>query len=164
SVAASRPTWRSICRIRFNCSSSADKFWSGLFANAKKCFERASAQGFPDFDHFISNNGGKAHSQPNTNRFNGQAEPRSDVQSHQNTRVVFPPTIGQRKRHFPKQTKQKKQKEREAEGPPIDEALRGMKEASRRNERSAHKINKVPGETFGRAGQKLSIRNRGGDQ
>src|SRR6266478_9075208 len=106
------------------CSASANEVSERLFSNAKKCFERARAQGFPNFDHFIGDNGGKAHSEPNADCFNWQTRPRSDVQPHQNARAIFPPTIGQSERHFPKQTYQQKQKKRETERAPVDELLR----------------------------------------
>jgi hypothetical protein len=100
-----------------------------LFSNAKECFERAGAQGFPNFDHFIGDNGGKAYSQPNTCRFDWQTGPCSDVQPNQNIPAIFPPAIGQRERDFPEQTDKEKQKKGEAECSPVYEPLRGVKKA-----------------------------------
>jgi hypothetical protein len=136
----------------------------GLFSNAKECFERASAQGFPNFDHFISDRRGKAHSQPNADCFDRQTGPRTDVQPDQNIPAVFPPTIGQSERYFPKQAEEEKQKKREAKGTPVDEWSRRVKEASRWNQGGADEINKIPREPVVRPGQKFSVQNRGCDQ
>src|SRR6266478_9725080 len=141
------------------CSSSANEVSERLFSNAKKCFERASAQGFPNFDYFIGDNRGKAHSEPNADCFNWQTGPRSDVQPDENITAIFPPTIGQCERDFPKQTYQQKQKKRETECAPVDEWLCGVKKASRWNDGSADEINKIPRESFRRAGYKFSVDN-----
>ena len=52
---------------------------SASFPNPEKCFERAGSQRFPDLDHFIGDDCGERHSEPNKNRFDRQAGPRPDV-------------------------------------------------------------------------------------
>src|SRR4030095_13828648 len=103
-------------------------------------------------------------SEPNKSCFDRQAGPCADVQPHHCTRPVFPPAVGQRERCFPKQTDQQQQEKRKTECAPVDEWSRAVEKASRRNQRRADQINKIPGETFWRAGQKLSIYNRSCDQ
>ena len=126
--------------------------------------ERAGAQGFPNFDHFIGDNGGKAHSQPNADCFDRQTGPCSDVKSDENIVAIFPPAIRQGEGHFPKQTHKEKQKKSEAEGAPVDKPLRGVKKAGRRNQRSADKIDKIPREPFRCVGDELAVQNCGCDQ
>jgi hypothetical protein len=125
---------------------------SGLFSNPKECFERAGSKGFPNFDDFISDDSRKAHRHPKTCCFDGQIEPCPDVQSDQDARAIFPPTIGQSERDFPKQADEKKKKKSEAEGAPVDELLRSVKKTGRWNERSTDEINEIPRESFGLAG------------
>src|SRR4029077_9844025 len=88
----------------------------------------------------------------------------SDVQPHHGTRPVFPPTIGQRERRFPKQTDQQQQEKRKTECAPVNVWPCSVKKSSRWNQRRANEINEIPRETFWRARQKLSIQNRSGDQ
>src|SRR5437870_2725173 len=94
----------------------------------------------------------------------GQAGPCSDMQPHHGNWSVFPPTIRQRERCFPKQTDQQQQEKRKTKCAPVNEWLRGVEKASRWNQRRADQINEIPGKTFWRAGQKLSIHNRSRDQ
>ena len=137
---------------------------SGLFPDPEKCFERASAQRFPDLNHFIGDDCGEGHSEPNKNCFDRQAGPCSDMQPHHGNWSVFPPTIRQRERRFPKQTDQQQQEKRKTKCGPVNEGPGSVEKASRWNQRRVDQINEIPGETFWRAGQKLSIENCRRDQ
>jgi hypothetical protein len=98
-----------------------------LFSDSKKRFKRANTKCLPNFDYFISDDSGKAHSEPNADCFNGQTGPCSDLQPDENIAAVFPPAIRQSERRFPKQADKEKQKKREAERAPVNEPLCGVK-------------------------------------
>jgi len=88
--------------------------------DSQKRFQRAGAQGLPNLDHFIGDEGGKGHGQPDADSFDWQAGPCSDLQSDQDIVAIFPPAIWQSERHFPKQADQEKQKKCETERAPIN--------------------------------------------
>ena len=100
---------------------------AGSFSDSKKRFQRAGAQGFPNLDHFIRDDGSESHREPNADCFNRQSRPSSDLQPDQNVTAIFPPAIRQSERRFPKQADQEKQKKREAERSPVNKPLRGVK-------------------------------------
>src|SRR5262249_45354492 len=139
------------------------EFRIGLFSKAEKCFEGAGAERFPNLNHFIGDDCGEGYSEPNKNRFDRQAGPCSDVQTHHCTRPVFPPTVRQRERRSPKQTDQEQQEKRKTESAPINEWTGSVKKASRRNQGSADEINEIPWKAVGLAGPEFSIHNRSCD-
>src|SRR5438552_17212403 len=176
-AAASRPTWPSTCLNRFTCLSSDDprkivmiggipklRIVEASFSNPKECFQRSRAQDFPNFDHFIGDDSGKADGEPNADCFDRQAGPCSDVKPDQNITAVFPPAIRQGESHFPQQTHKEQQKKRETKRAPVDEPLRGVKKAGRRNKRSADEINKIPRKPIRCTGDELAVHNCGCDQ
>src|SRR4030095_5951808 len=74
------------------------------------------------------------------------------------------PAIRQSECHFPKQADKEKQKKRETKRAPVNEPLRGIKKAGRRDKRSADEINKIPRKPIRGTGDELAVHNCGRDQ
>jgi hypothetical protein len=131
---------------------------------SKKGREGAPAERFPDFDYLVDDHGCEGHRHPDARCFDGQFGPRTDLQTDHRLVAISPPAVGQSKRHFPKQADQEQKEEGETECAPIDEALSGFEKSGRGNNGRTGKVDEVPREPGGRAGERFSINDSARDQ
>src|SRR6266508_1483735 len=131
---------------------------------SKKSREGAPAERFPDFDYLVDDHGCEADRHPDAGRFDRQVGPRTDLQTDHRLVVISPPVVGESKGHFPEQADQEQKEESETECAPIDEALSGFEKSGRGDERNTRKVDEIPREPGGRAGEKLPINDGACDQ